>query len=484
VLRRRWVPVAAATLVGLVLGLVSTATAPVTYEARSAAFFSLVSGSSASDLVQGSTYAQNQVESFAQLATTPAVLRPVIESLDLEETTGQLAERVSATVPTGTVIVEVTAVDGSAEGSAIIADAVVDSLSEVVERIAPKDEQGDPTVVATTVSPAEVPAGRASPDVPLTLAIGLLAGLLAGLALAWLWELLDTRVRDTDVLAELTELPAIGSVPSWDPESGRVVVATAPHSPPAESFRQLRTNLEFLRVAGEDVGPLEGASVLAVTSSLSAEGKSTVAANLAVSLAETGAEVLLIDADLRRPAVAGVLGIEGGVGLTTVLAGHAGFDDVVQDWGTSGLQVLPAGAVPPNPAELLSSPAMRRLISDLRAAYDYVVLDTTPVLPVTDASVLSRIVDGVVVVANTQRVRRPQLVQCLGDLSQVSARVLGVVLNQVRRDEEAYTYRQREDVADASDADEALDAAAPVAEVPAPRAGNELRTGARPADRA
>jgi polysaccharide biosynthesis transport protein len=182
-----------------------------------------------------------------------------------------------------------------------------------------------------------------------------------------------------------------------------------------------------------------------VTSSLSAEGKSTVAANLAVSLAETGAAVLLVDADLRRPAVAGILGIEGGVGLTTLLAGQAEVDHVVQNWGPDGLQVLPSGPVPPNPAELLSSPAMRRLVSDLRTAYDYVVIDTTPVIPVADASVLSRIVDGVIVVANARRVRRGQLVQCLGDLAQVSANVLGVVLNQVRRDEEAYTYRTRGD---------------------------------------
>jgi polysaccharide biosynthesis transport protein len=166
-----------------------------------------------------------------------------------------------------------------------------------------------------------------------------------------------------------------------------------------------------------------------------------------VTLAETGARVLLVDADLRRPAVADVLGIEGGVGLTTVLAGQAEVDDVVQDWGAAGLRVLPSGAVPPNPAELLSSPAMRRLIAELRADYDHVVVDTTPVLPVADASALSRVVDGVVVVANARRVRRRQLVQGLGDLSRVSARVLGVVLNQVRRDEESYSYGRSEDAA-------------------------------------
>ncbi len=441
VLRRRWAEILSVTLVGLLAGLAYAWTAPVTYRSTAGAFFSLVSGSSASDLVQGSTYAQNQVESFAQLAVTPEVLQPVIDRLDLPESPAELARDVEVTVPTGTVIVEVTVTDGSAERSAELADAVITSLSEVVERIAPQDEAGDPTVVATTVTPAEVPDAPASPDVPLLLAAGLAAGLLAGLGLGWLREALDTRLRDAEAVAEVTPLPVLGNVPGWPARDGRVVVAAAPHSQAAESFRQLRTNLQFLRVAGGGTGG--GASVVAVTSSFSGEGKSTVSANLATTLAETGARVLLVDADLRRPTVADVLGIEGGVGLTTVLAGQADLDDVVQSWGSAGLEVLPSGPVPPNPAELLDSPAMRALLARLRTRYDHVVVDTTPVLPVADASVLSRVVDGMVVVANARRARRRHLAQSLGDLSRVSAGVLGVVLNQVRRDEDAYTYERK-----------------------------------------
>lgn len=444
VLRRRWIEVLAVTVVGLLGGLTYAWTAPVTYQSTAGTFFSLVSGSSASDLVQGSTYAQNQVESFAQLAVTPVVLEPVIERMGLDETPAALARRVEVTVPTGTVIVEVTVTDASAERSAELANAVVESLSEAVERIAPQDEDGNATVMTTTVTPAEVPADPASPDVPLALAGGVLAGLLAGLALAWLREALDSRVRDAEVLAELTDLPVLGNVPAWPAENGRVVVAAAPHSQAAESFRQLRTNLQFLRVA--DDGGAAGAHVVVVTSSLSGEGKSTVSANLAATLAETGARVLLVDADLRRPAVAEALGIEGGVGLTTVLVGQAGLDDVVQRWGEAGLSVLPSGPVPPNPAELLSSPAMRAFLADARSRYDHVVVDTTPVLPVADASVLSRVADGIVLVGNVRRVRRRELSQALGDLAQVSARVLGVVLNQVRRDDESYSYERRDDL--------------------------------------
>lgn len=470
VLRRRWIAILGATVVGLLGGLVYAWTAPVTYQSTAGSFFSLVSGDSASDLVQGSTYAQNQVESFAQLAVTPEVLQPVVDELGLPESPAELARRVEVTVPTSTVIVEVTVTDGSAERSATLANAVISSLADVVERIAPQDAAGNPTVVATTVSPAEVPSSAASPDLPLALAAGLVAGLCAGVGLGWSREALDTHVRDAEVVAELTDLPVLGNVPGWPADTGRVVVAAAPYSQAAESFRQLRTNLAFLRVVG-DTARDGGAHVVAVTSSLSGEGKSTVSANLATTLAETGARVLLVDADLRRPTVADVLGIEGAVGLTTVLAGHADVDDVVQEWGGAGLSVLPSGPVPPNPAELLSSPAMRSLLADLRTRYDHVVVDTTPVLPVADASVLSRVVDGVVVVADARRVRRRQLSQGLGDLAQVSAPVLGVVLNRVRRDEESYTYGRSESVADPA-----------VHDVPAPRgrSGDTRTAGAPP----
>jgi capsular exopolysaccharide synthesis family protein len=445
-LRRRWLSVVAGTLAGLLAGALYVMTAPVTYEAKASAFFSLVSGNSASDLVQGSTYAQNQVESFAQLATTPEVLEPVVADLDLDRSAAALAGQIEVTVPTSTVIVELTVTDPSARRSAELADAVIASLSDVVERIAPEDDQGDSTVQVTTVASAEVPEEPASPNVPLALAAALVAGLLAGAGLAWLRELTDTRVRDAEVVTQLTGLPVIGTVPAWSGRSGQVVVATDPHGPPAESFRQLRTNLQFLRIPDElGTERDQGAHVVAVTSSLSGEGKSTVSANLAQALAETGARVLLVDADLRRPTVADVLGLEGAVGLTTVLVDQAGLADVVQEWGSAGLQVLPSGPVPPNPAELLGSPAMRRLVGVLRRTYDYVVVDTAPVLPVADASVLSRLVDGMVLVAHGRRVRRRQLVQSRQDLAQVSARVLGVVLNGVRRDEESYTYRQRED---------------------------------------
>jgi succinoglycan biosynthesis transport protein ExoP len=168
---------------------------------------------------------------------------------------------------------------------------------------------------------------------------------------------------------------------------------------------------------------------MVITSALPGEGKSTVALNLALSLAEVSDRVLLVDADMRRPTVAGRLGIEGAAGLSTVLVGQAAFDDVAQDWGR--LTVLTAGVVPPNPAELLSSPAMAELAAELAARFDVVIWDTAPLLPVTDAQLLARHADGVVLVAGTRTVRRAQLAAALDSLQRVETRLLGVVLNML-----------------------------------------------------
>lgn len=448
VVRRRWRWVTAAALAGLLAGLGLALAAEPTYRSTASVYFSLQYGDSASDLVQGSTFTQNQVTSYAELATTPAVLQPVIDELGLPMGVSALAGRIQASAPVDTVIVEVAVTDTSAVRSARIADAVVATLSRTVEGLAPEDAGGEPTVQATTVAPAEVPVRPASPNTTLDALAGLVAGLVLGCALLLLRESLDTRVRDAETLAALTDRPLIGTVGATRAVSGAertVVVEADPHAPQAESFRQLRTNLQFLSLPGAGATPPTGRAggrVLVVTSAVAAEGKSTVSANLAAALAETGARVLLVDADLRRPSLAGLLGIEGSAGLTSVLLGQAAVADVVQDWGSAGLQVLASGQLPPNPTELLGSPAMAGVLDHLRSTYDHVVLDSAPLLPVADGAVLSRTTDGAVVVVNATRARRAQVTESLQVLDRVGATVLGLVLNQVERQERVYDYRR------------------------------------------
>jgi capsular exopolysaccharide synthesis family protein len=183
-----------------------------------------------------------------------------------------------------------------------------------------------------------------------------------------------------------------------------LIVHTKPKSTRAEAFRQLRTNIQFVEA-------VEGRKSIIISSSVSSEGKSTTIANLAIAMADTGAKVLLIDCDLRKPKQHKYLGLEGAVGLTNHLIGQAKLEDVIQPWGKGKLSVLPAGQVPPNPSELLGSEKMRKLILDAEKKYDLVLIDTAPLLPVTDAAILSKMTGGVVVVVSVGKTTTPRRAQ-------------------------------------------------------------------------
>jgi capsular exopolysaccharide synthesis family protein len=207
-----------------------------------------------------------------------------------------------------------------------------------------------------------------------------------------------------------------------------------PRSPRAESFRTLRTNLQYL-----DVGRADRSFV--ITSSIESEGKSTTGANLAIALADTGARVLLVDADLRRPKIADYMGLEGAVGLTDVLIGRAELKDVIQPWGRNKLYVLPAGHVPPNPSELLGSARMVHYIAEFNTAFDVVIYDAPPLLPVTDAAILAKGVGGAIIIVAAGRTHKNQLKGAISALDNVGAPVSGLVLTMLpTKGPDAYGY--------------------------------------------
>jgi len=443
VLRRRvWLFSAVLLVCVLGGGAVSLLTTP-SYTATAGLYFSVRNAADADDLAQGSNFTQQAMGSYASVATTASVLEPVARELQLSGGAVALGEQVSVRALNATAVLEISVDDSDATQAARLANAIADQMATTVAQLAPKDEAGESGVTVTLVAPATEPRSPSSPNTKLDLAAGLVLGLALGVGLVLVRESLDTRVRDLAEVARLTDRPVIGSLGVDAAASRRVAVAAEPHSAQAEAYRQLRTNLQFLHVGDPDAAT-DGHRVLAVTSSVANEGKSTVTVNLSLALAETGARVLLVDADLRRPSVAGMLGLEGAAGLTTVLLGDATVADVVQEWGTTGMHVLTAGVVPPNPTELLGSPAMRRLLAGLGADYDFVLLDSAPLLPVADGAVLSRLVDGAILVANVTMVRQHQLGESLRDLDRVDAPLLGIVLNQVARDQHAYAYRSSE----------------------------------------
>ncbi|WP_188669085.1 polysaccharide biosynthesis tyrosine autokinase [Tersicoccus solisilvae] len=423
-IKRYWVPVVLLMLLGgFVAGLMAMAT-PDSFRATSKLFVSTQRGQSVQELVQGSTFSQDQVLSYAELATAPVVLDPVRAQLGLDSSAAALGRQIEVNVPLNTVVIEVSAVSGTADQAARLSNAVSDSLAREVERLAPLGPKNEASVVLNKISPAEAPRSPFAPDSRLYVLIGMALG--AGLALLYAVarEVLDTRIQhdadiarvaDTPVLANLARLSTRRAVSS--------VMLTDPQSSAAESYRLLRTNLEFMEVDGS-------LRTLVVTSPSAGEGKTTTALGLALAIAESGVSVLLVDADLRRPGLAGRLQIDAGRGLSSMLIGQATLDQAVVHLGK--IDVLPAGPVPPNPNQLLNSAAAESLIAELGARYDIVVMDTAPLLPVTDTLPLSKLADGTIVVIRSGHTRRPQLRSALESLNTIHARVLGVALNRVR----------------------------------------------------
>lgn len=424
-----------ATLIGLLGGGLASILMQPTYTAETGLFVATQSSGNVSELQQGNAFSQARVQSYVKAAKTPIVLQPAIDALGLNVEASDLASRVTATADLNTVLINISVTDRSPVQAAALAQAVADSLIKAVDNLEKPKAGGSSPVSLSVITPAKAPLVPSAPNTRINLLIGLLVGLAVGVGVAILRTVLDSRVRGESDLRIVTDAPLLGGI-AYDPDAARKPLLTQAHaqSPRAESFRQLRTNLQFANVSGH-------ARSMVVTSSLPGEGKSTTAVNLAIALAQAGQTVCLIDADLRRPMINDYLGLDRNAGLTTALVGDADVNDLLQAWGEDGLYVLTSGQIPPNPSELLGSAEMKQLLGRLEVAFDAVIVDAPPLLPVTDAAVLSQHVGGVVLVVGAQKVRRHDLERSLGALTMVSADLLGVVLNRLpTKGADAYAY--------------------------------------------
>ncbi|MBD1537755.1 polysaccharide biosynthesis tyrosine autokinase [Arthrobacter sp. S13_S34] len=434
-IRRHWILVVASALVGLLAGGATSMLTKPTYTADTQLFVAIQNSGSVQELQQGNAFSQARVQSYVKTVESPVVLQPVIDTLGLPVSADQLAQRVEASTDLNTVLIGISVADNSPVQAAAIAQAVASSLIEAVDTLEKPKTGGTSPVSLSIIKPATAPAKPSAPNTNFNLLIGLFVGLALGLFAAVLRTKLDSKIRGEEDLRQITGLPLLGGI-SFDQDAIRkpLLTQTAPQSPRAESFRQIRTNLQFANVSGR------ARSVL-ITSSLPGEGKSTTATNLAIALAQAGQSVCLIDADLRRPMVSEYLGLDRNAGLTTALVGSADIDDLVQPWGDENLFVLTSGQIPPNPSELLGSIEMQELMKRLEQAFDAVIVDAPPLLPVTDAAVLSQHVGGVVVVVGSQKLRYADLEKSLRALEMVGSNVLGVILNRLpAKGPDAYAY--------------------------------------------
>lgn len=426
-LRQRWRILVAAVLAGLCVAVAVVLLATPRYEASAELFVSTqTAGASSNDLLQGSSFTQQRVKSYAALAKTPAVLQPVVDQLQLHTDPASLADSVTASSPTDTVLIDLAVRSTSPDKAARIANAVAEQFRRTVEGIERPSAGGPTPVSVTVVQQPTVPTGPVYPNRVLDIGLGLIVGLGIGVGLALLRQAQDRSVRAEADVAALTDAPVLGSIAFDAAAADRpLVVQGDPHGPRSEAFRALRTNLQFVAVGNRPRS-------VVVTSSVPGEGKSTTTANLACTMAAGGRRVAVVEADLRRPRLAHYLGLEDSAGLTDVLIGRASLDEVLQPWGSEGtLSVLGCGPIPPNPSELLGSEAMGRVLSQLLERVDHVLIDAPPLLPFTDAAVLSRMTDGTLMVVGSDRIDRDGLRRALDALTRVDTNLLGIVMNLV-----------------------------------------------------
>jgi receptor protein-tyrosine kinase len=423
IVRERWALIALATLVAVGLAALYSAQATPQYKSTARLFVS-TSAPEAEDAYRSGSFTGQRVKSYVAILSGQQNARRVIERLDLEMEPRELANRTTASVEPDTVVLTVSVTASSAAQAQLLTQTTAEVLIDQVSEVETQPGKTTAPVKASIVDAATKPQNPYSPRTVRNILLAVAVGLLLGGGVAVMREMLDTRVRSLDGLRRVIgEIPLLGNI-QFDKSAVNdpMITGMPAHSPRVEAYRVLRTNLQFLN-------PGADSKVYAFTSALPAAGKSTTVSNLMLSIAETGTPVLLLEGDLRRPKATEHLHVEGTVGVTTVLIGSVDLDDAIQPLRGSG-SVLASGAIPPNPAELLGTDQMAEMLTELRKRYSVILIDTPPVLPVTDAAVIASQSDGAILIVEHGSTTREQIHQSIERLEAAKANVLGVVINR------------------------------------------------------
>ncbi len=412
----------------LVMALFSW-TRPVLYSATSTGYVVVGNAENVGEIYNGTVLAQGKAMGYIPLVTSTPVAQRIIADLGLEGTSpAAVAGSLSAVVVQGTVLFKVSATAGDPTMAKKLADAAIKATSEEANRLETLrmngQASGSSVVRIVPIDEATVPGAPFSPDWRRNLLIGAAMGLVAGYAVAFFTLSVDRRIRSQTDVESLTNAGVLSIIPRVSRLSGNRDVS-AHDTFAGESVRQLRTNLRFVNI---DDPP----RAIVVTSPNPSEGKSTVSANLARMLAEAGNPTILIDADLRRPTQARRLKMDNLVGLTQLLAGDITLEEALVPSDTEGLTLLPSGRIPPNPSELVGSKRMQALIDSLKENYT-VIIDAPPLLPVTDAGLLTAASDGCILVVQVGKTFKEQIALSVKILQRVNGRLLGSVLNMAPR---------------------------------------------------
>ena len=430
ILRAYWRTIIALTVAGGLAGFAWSAVQPRVYTADASGYVTTVSsdGSTGAALA-GDQLALSKVKSFIDMGYWRSVAETARDELGLTASPEELVQRIRVSNPVDTVNVRVDATGSTPEAARDLAEAWIHGMTQQVNELE-TGGNGPGAVRLIAGDSARLPTAPSSPNVKLDIAIGTISGAVAGIVFALVRRTFDRRLRSARDVSEATDASVIGVLPlDKELSSGREVFSFDDMRDGRGSFalkeavRELRTNLQYVDVD-------RPSRVMVVTSPLPGDGKSTTAANLAVSIAATGQRVLLIDADLRRPVLGGTFGISNDVGLSDVLAGRAQIEQVAHQVDDEGrLFVVAAGRTPPNPSEMVGSQRMQALARQL-AEDLMVIIDSPPTLAVADAAVIASWADGAVLVVTSGRTTDDMLARAAENIAKTRGHLLGIVLNR------------------------------------------------------
>jgi capsular exopolysaccharide synthesis family protein len=420
--RRRALHIILATLVCAGAALLASVRATPVYQAEAKLLLvarsetGTTAGGGISTAYEGALLSQQLTRSFAEIMQSRGTAEATLARTGYPMTASELQQHIHAEAIPETLLISLSVTDTDARRVQRLTADVARTFVTQLPRL-----QGGSAVRAAIVEAPLRPTKPISPKTTVNIALGLILGLALGLAIAFVTEQLDTSVKTSQVLEEGVGAPVIGVIPKFDKDD-QLPVANRPGSIPAEAFRKMRTNFSFLSVDRKSL-------CCVITSPVGGDGKSTVAGNLAVALAEAGQRVALIDCDLRKPTLHKVFGQQDRVGVTSILLEQATVEDAAEFHCGGLLAVITAGLLPPNPSELLGSRRMSDLIRQLRELADIVLIDCPPVLPVTDPMVVSRWADGALLVVRSGVTSKDQLKAARQACAQGGATVLGTALN-------------------------------------------------------
>jgi polysaccharide biosynthesis transport protein len=378
---------------------------------------------------EGALLSQQLVKSFAQILESRTIAETALRLDPQPLRPAELQQKIHAEPVTGTLLIHLSVQDTNPSRARRLTNSVARAFMSTVPRL-----QSGSALRVSMVEPALTPRVPIRPRTQLNVAVGLLVGLTLGVCLAFLREFLDRSVKAPKEVEAAIGSPVVGTIPPFKASKHLIPVAEQPRTAVAEAFRKLRTNFAFLGVDRES-------QCYVITSPSAGDGKSTVAANLAIALAQTGQRVAVIDADLRKPSIHKLFRLSQRVGTTTVLLDRASVHDAIQHHDPHLPDVLTAGQLPPNPSELLGSRRMQELLTELKVTYDVVLVDCPPLLPVTDPMVVSRFADGVLVVVRAGVTTRDQAEAVKAACEKAGAKIFGAVLNAssvIEGDQPAY----------------------------------------------